>query len=73
MVIADVPELLMIMGAALAAMPVGTVSVRFTVPLKPFSEVSFSKELPMAPASIVMVEGFALIAKSTTWTMMITV
>lgn len=51
-----------------AVSPIEGVSIRLTVPPNRFNAVIVTVELPVAPARIVTVLGFAAIAKSTTWT-----
>lgn len=63
----------MLDGAMVAVRPFEGLRIRLTVPLNPFSAVTVTIELPVVPARIVIVEGLAVAAKSTTWTITVIV
>ena len=63
----------MLVGTVAAISPVDGLTVRLTVAVNPFSPIIVTVELPVAPASSVMVVGLAVSAKSTTWTLTVMV
>ena len=63
----------MLYWAMVAVRPLEGLRIRLTFPLNPFSAVTVTTELPGAPARVVIVEGLAVTAKSTTWTITVMV
>ena len=60
-------------GLMVAVRPVDGVSVKVTIPSKPFNDAIASVELPEVLARIVSWPGLAVTAKSTIWTLTLVV
>ncbi len=62
-----VEDRIMLAGLSEQARPAGTVSVRATVPVKPFTAVTVIVELASLPAKTVALLGLEAMVKSVIW------